>query len=76
MLSVKRRLAPLLIAAGLLTGCATASSDQSVCPVPVEYSAEFQNRLADELEALPAGSALEQAIIDYGRVRAELRACQ
>ncbi|HBN92231.1 MAG TPA: hypothetical protein DD397_06680 [Hyphomonas sp.] len=76
MHSVKRLLLPHLIAAGLLSGCATASSDQSVCPIPPEYSQEFQNQLAGELEALPAGAALERAIIDYGRVRAELRACQ
>ncbi|MHC8493448.1 hypothetical protein ACTU44_12145 [Thalassospira sp. SM2505] len=58
-----------------MTGCATASSDQNVCPVPVEYSADFQNRLADEVAALPPGAALERAMIDYGRERAELRAC-
>lgn len=51
-----------------------APTDQ-VCPVPVRYSMEFQAKLADELEALPAGSALGQAMIDYGQERAQLRAC-
>jgi hypothetical protein len=42
----------------------------------IEYSPEFQAQLADELEALPAGSSLERAMIDYGRLRSELRACR
>tara|TARA_A100001391_G_scaffold169112_1_gene129855 strand:+ start:380 stop:517 length:138 start_codon:yes stop_codon:yes gene_type:complete len=44
--------------------------------VIVEYSPDFQARLADELAALPDNAALGQAMIDYGRVRAELRACR
>ncbi|QEX18553.1 hypothetical protein FRZ44_38600 [Hypericibacter terrae] len=44
-------------------------------PVPV-YSPEFQWRLADEIHALPPGSALGQAVIDYKRLRDQLRACR
>lgn len=76
MHNAKRLLLPLLIVPVLLTGCATANSDSAVCPPVIEYSPEFQGRLADELEALPEGSALERAMIDYGRVRSELRACR
>ncbi len=76
MRNARLRLLPLLIVPVLLTGCATASSDGVVCPVIVEYSPDFQARLADELAALPDNAALGQAMIDYGRVRAELRACR
>lgn len=65
----------LLIAMLSLAACATGASDpHAVLPVPVEYSRAFQAQLADELESLPPGSALERAMIDYGRLRAELRA--
>jgi hypothetical protein len=40
----------------------------------VDYSVEFQARLADELEACPANDALTAALLDYGRERKELRA--
>lgn len=70
-----RRLALLLTGLLSLTGCATGSSETAVVlPVPVEYSPAFQAQLADEVEALPPGSALERAMLDYGRLRAELRA--
>jgi hypothetical protein len=42
----------------------------------VAYSSAFQARLAAELEALSKGAALARAIIDYGRLRDELRACR
>lgn len=70
-----RRLALLLIAMLWLSACATASSDpEVVLPVPVEYSPAFQAQLADEVEALPRDAALLRAMLDYGRLRAELRA--
>lgn len=59
-----------------LTGCVTGNSNVSVCPVPVTYTAAFQHKLADEIEKLPPGAALTQAMLDYGRERAELRACR
>lgn len=73
MRSTKRGRLPLAILLASLSGCAGAVS--SVCPRPVEYSDAFQDRLAVELEALPNGSALGQAMIDYGSERAQLRAC-
>jgi hypothetical protein len=43
----------------------------------VEYSGEFQQKLADELEALPTGfTAIPTVIVDYKRERDQLRACQ
>ena len=45
-----------------------------VAPRPQEYSCEQQRRLANEFAALPAGSMLKTAIVDYGRERDQLRA--
>lgn len=63
-----------------LTACAPETSRpptvDSLCPEPVAYGADFQQQLADELEALPvAHTALWQAMMDYGRLRAALRVC-
>lgn len=63
-----------LIGLALLSGCATAVSD--VCPTLYSYSPEMQGQAADELEALPAGSALAVMIGHYGVVRNEIRACR
>lgn len=64
-------LAPVL---SLLTACAGASSDPAVvCPPVRTYSKEFQNKLADEIEAAPADAAFPIAIQDYGVVRAQIR---
>lgn len=77
MLNVMRRLTLPLIATLWLSACATAGSNPgAACPPPVDYSADFQKRLANEIEALPVGAALERAMLDYGRERAELRACR
>lgn len=73
---MKRLLLPLAIAALSASGCATAPSDASVCPRPVAYTPEFQARLANEIDALPAGSAIETAILDYQRERDMLRAAR
>jgi hypothetical protein len=48
----------------------------TACPAIPAYSAAFQERLADEIQALPPGSALGEAIIDYKRLRDQLRACR
>ncbi len=77
MRNALRRLPLLLIVPAFLSACVTEPSDPgSVCPVPVEYSREFQDRMANELDALPDGAALTTAMVDYGRLRAELRACR
>lgn len=52
----RRRLVVLVIAASLLSGCATAGFETGgvgACPPVVEYSREFQARAAEELASLP-----------------------
>ena len=74
----RRRLAVPVIAMSLLTACATAGSEGRaglVCPPVVEYSREFQARAADELEALPEGSAIARMLSDYAVMREQARAC-
>ena len=56
----------------------TACSETIVasCPPVPQYSQAFQSRLAAEITALPSDSALGEAIIDYKRLRDQLRACR
>jgi hypothetical protein len=72
-----KRALPLLVIATLsLTACATAPSKPSVvCPPVAAYDRAFQARLADEIQRLPPGAALERAMLDYARLRAQARAC-
>ncbi|TVR85022.1 MAG: hypothetical protein EA405_00010 [Rhodospirillales bacterium] len=73
------RFTALAIAASLLTACATAGSEPrvvAVCPPVVEYSREFQTRAADELDLLPAGSAIGGMLSDYAVMRDQARACR
>lgn len=68
-----------------LAGCAAAVSDGDGALV-VEYTAQFQAAVADEYEALPVScqpndattppgcSAVKTLLIDYGHLRARLRA--
>ena len=72
-----KRALPLLVIATLsLTACATAPSRPSVvCPPVAAYDQTFQARLANEIERLPPGAALEQAMLDYARLRDQARAC-
>jgi hypothetical protein len=46
-----------------------------VCPPIVPYDRAFQARLADEIQRLPPGAALERAMLDYARLRDQARAC-
>lgn len=47
------------------------------CPPIVAYDSAFNERLAQEIEALPSGStAIEQTITDYAAMRDRARACQ
>jgi hypothetical protein len=48
----------------------------SLCPEPKPYAAAEEARAARELLALPADAMLAEMIADYGRERAELRACR
>jgi hypothetical protein len=57
-----------------LTGCAKGVSEP--CPSLVEYDRAEQAQAADELAALPEGSALARLTGDYAAVRAEIRACR
>lgn len=57
----------------LLAAC--AQPIVTACPPVPTYSPEFQARLADEIHALPRDSALGVAIVDYKRIRDQLRAC-
>jgi len=54
----------------------TVASDPSICPPIAQYSPEFLAEAADALEALPPGSPLEWMIVDYQRLRDQLRECQ
>lgn len=47
-----------------------------VCPPVVAYDRAFQERLADEIQRLPPGPALERAMLDYARLRDQERACE
>nr|WP_281982683.1 hypothetical protein [Thalassorhabdomicrobium marinisediminis] len=74
----RRRLAVLVIATSLLTGCATAgfkAGGLAACPPVVEHSREFQVRAAEELEMLPDGSAVVEMMADYAVMRDQARVC-
>ena len=61
-----------------LTSCAGApsSNPQQACSaIPLTaYSRDVQKRMADELPA--AGADVQNAMADYGALRAAVRACQ
>ena len=63
----------------MLSGCGNnaARLPLPVCPQIVEYSAADQAKAADELQRLPAGGVVRARFMpDYGRMRAEVRACR
>jgi hypothetical protein len=47
-----------------------------VCPPIPAYDRAFQTRLGDEIQRLPAGAAIERAMLDYARLRDQSRACR
>jgi len=63
----------------LLTGCAGTvyrTKLEIYCPPIAEYSPEYNQKLADEIDSLPASStALETALTDYVNLRDRIRAC-
>lgn len=69
-----RRLAVLALGGSLLTACATPIADG--CPPVPEYDAAFRDRLADEIMALPDGTATEVALTDYFVMRDQAGACR
>ncbi len=56
-----------------VAGCAPVVT---ACPPLVAYTPEFNRRLADELEAMPAGTAVERAILDYATLRDQVKVCR
>lgn len=74
---IAKRVALVLVTIWL-SGCATVSSDGGslgVCPPVVEYSREFQARVAEQLALLPEGSAIEEMLSDYTVMRQQARLC-
>lgn len=67
------KLLTVLLATIWLSACGSTNSD---CPPPKEYSRAFQDRLADELAAMPADSATATALADYHVERRMLKACR
>ena len=57
----------------IAAGCATHNTS---CPAIKEYSAKFQDDLAVELDSLPEGAALTEAMADYSVLRQQVRACR
>ena len=72
------RLAALVIVTSLLSACATVSSKPviGVCPPVVEYDAGVQERVAEEVQALPDGSAIVEMLSDYAVLREQARGCE
>jgi hypothetical protein len=63
----------------VLAACAMGVSRpliQPVCPRLVDYSRAVQARAAEELKNLPAQSPLAVMLVDYGKLRDQVRACQ
>ncbi len=72
----RRRLAVLVIATSWLTGCGTAgfeATGSAACPPVVEYSREFQARVAEELALLPDESLVVEMMGDYAVMRDQAR---
>ena len=67
-----------LIALILLSGCGRTVFEPRLevfCPSLKNYSTQFNEQLADEVQSLPAGTATETALIDYIELRDRIRAC-
>ena len=71
------RLAALVLVTSLLSACATVSSERftGVCPPVVAYDDGFEARAAEEVQALPEGSALNEMLSDYAVMREQARVC-
>ena len=61
----------VLLAAILLAGCA----ERPHCPPAKQYSTEFRNQAAKDLDLLPLGSPLEVMLNDYEDLRDQVAAC-
>lgn len=59
----------------LLAGCATPPGPAPVCPVVAVLPAQVQDRIADEVEAMPPGAYTRELVVpDWIRMRDEARA--
>lgn len=61
-----------------LNGCARESSEwraTGVCPPVVEYSREEQQRMAEDVQALPEDSVIVGWLADYAVLRQQLKLC-
>lgn len=70
------RLLVLLLTLTILLGACVTTSSEPTCPREKVYTPQFQERLADQLITLPPGSPVVTAMIDYGDLRAQVRACR
>lgn len=63
-----------------LSGCAETvyrTQLEIYCPSIKQYSEDFNNKLADELESLPSDSrAIEEAMGNYIYLRDRIRRCE
>ncbi|SFZ84440.1 hypothetical protein SAMN02983003_2011 [Devosia enhydra] len=62
----------------MLGGCATVGSEtggSGTCAPIVEYSREFQARVAEELGILPERSAVAEMLSDYAVMRDQAAVC-
>ena len=70
----------LLTVLALLTGCATTvykTQLEIYCPQIKQYDDQFNQKLADEIEALsPEFRAIEEAIGNYVYLRDRIRRCE
>lgn len=74
MSSWKRRCAALAIATISLSGCAATSSE---CPPIPPYTADEQERAADEILRLPPDVVMiPRMLADYAMLRDQIRACR
>lgn len=70
----KLRGSALIAGTLLLNACGTVATE---CPPVREYSADFQDALAEEVVAMGEGFPLTiEALSDYAVVRDQLRACR
>lgn len=69
-----------MIVAALLSGCAETvyrTKLEVYCPPINEYSKEWNEDLANELDALPDEySSIPMAVADYAKLRDRIRRCE
>ncbi len=67
-----------MIVTSLLSACATVSSEPvvGVCPPVLEYGDVFQERAAEEVQALPKDTAIVEMLSDYAVMREQAWGCE